>query len=125
MTPKRQKFVAEYLIHGNATKAATNAGYSARSASSIGEELLRFPEVSAAVKAGRLKVAEDHGMTLNGHLQTLKELRDSAAASEKFAAAVAAEIARGKASGFYVERVEMEASVRGSVSYKANLPARA
>jgi len=47
MTPKQKAFVAEYLANGfNATKAAISAGYSERSASSIGEENLRKPEIA-------------------------------------------------------------------------------
>ena len=50
MTPKQTLFVAEYLANGfNATKAAISAGYSERSASSIGEENLRKPEIASAI----------------------------------------------------------------------------
>ena len=41
MTPKQQRFVEEYLVDLNATQAAIRAGYSARTASQIGEENLR------------------------------------------------------------------------------------
>lgn len=124
MSPKAERFVSEYLIDLNATQAAIRAGYSKRSAASIGEENLRKPDIAAAVKAGRAKVAETNGMTVAGHLAELQRLRDMAADDGKFSAAVAAETARGKVSGFYVEKVEMQADVRGSVSYKANLPPR-
>jgi phage terminase small subunit len=42
---KQRKFVEQYLLTGNATKSAIAAGYSKASASSIGEENLRKPEI--------------------------------------------------------------------------------
>ncbi len=46
MTQKQELFVAEYLNNGfNATQAAKDAGYSATSAYSIGNENLSKPEI--------------------------------------------------------------------------------
>jgi len=53
MTPKEDRFVKEYLIDLNATRAARRAGYSARSARSTGPRLLRRPAVQAALAAAR------------------------------------------------------------------------
>lgn len=50
MTPKQAQFVREYLIDLNATQAAIRAGYSAQTASSQAERLLRNVEIAAAVK---------------------------------------------------------------------------
>ena len=47
MTLKQKKFVEEYVISGNAADAARRAGYSPRTAYSIGDENLRKPEVLA------------------------------------------------------------------------------
>lgn len=49
LTLKQQAFVYEYLIDLNATQAATRAGYSAKTAYSIGEENLRKPEIKNAI----------------------------------------------------------------------------
>jgi phage terminase small subunit len=46
LSKKRQKFVEEYLRCFNATEAAINAGYSNKTAHSIGWENLRIPEVA-------------------------------------------------------------------------------
>lgn len=51
LSNKQRAFVAFYLTHWNATKAAIEAGYSERSASSISSETLGKPEVAAAIKA--------------------------------------------------------------------------
>jgi phage terminase small subunit len=46
LSKKRQLFVEEYLISFNATEAAINAGYSKKTAASIGWENLRIPEIA-------------------------------------------------------------------------------
>lgn len=108
MTPKQEAFVREYLIDLNATQAAIRAGYSERTAKSIGQENLTKPDVRAAVQAAQAKIAENHGITLDQHMVDLKRIRDAAFDEGKFAAAASAEIARGKVAGFYVERVEVK-----------------
>ena len=49
MTPKQSRFIDEYLIDLNATQAAIRAGYSAKTAYSAGERLLRNVEVQSAL----------------------------------------------------------------------------
>ena len=61
LTAKQARFVEEYLIDLNATRAATRAGYSEKTAYSQGDRLLKNVEVSAAVekaKAARSKRTE-------------------------------------------------------------------
>lgn len=48
-TERQQRFVAEYLVDLNATQAAIRAGYSPKTASQIGERLLRKPQLAKAV----------------------------------------------------------------------------
>ena len=48
MTPKQEIFVREYAIDLNATQAAIRAGYSEKTAYSIGQENLKKPEIAAA-----------------------------------------------------------------------------
>lgn len=50
MTPKQEAFVREYLIDLNATQAAIRAGYSAATAYSQGQRLLKDVEISAAIE---------------------------------------------------------------------------
>ena len=49
MTPKQKRFCDEYLIDTNATQAAIRAGYSEKTAYSIGEENLKKPELRAYI----------------------------------------------------------------------------
>jgi phage terminase small subunit len=69
MTPKQQRFVDEYLVDLNATQAAIRAGYSAKTAYSIGEENLRKPEIAEALekamdeRSARTKITADQVLT--------------------------------------------------------------
>ncbi len=49
LTPKQNRFCAEYLVDQNATQAAIRAGYSPRTAMKIGSENLRKPEVRRCI----------------------------------------------------------------------------
>lgn len=51
MTEKQKRFCDEYLIDANATQAAIRAGYSERTAYSIGQENLRKPEIKTYIDA--------------------------------------------------------------------------
>ena len=53
---KEELFVAGMLAHGNATQAAKDAGYSAKSAHGKGNELLKRPSVKAAIDAARSRI---------------------------------------------------------------------
>ena len=54
----QEKFVAEYLISGNATRAAIAAGYSAKSAAALGHQLLKKPHVKAALAEKTARMLE-------------------------------------------------------------------
>lgn len=56
MNERQRKFVDEYILTGNASEAARRAGYSAKTAGSIGERLLKNVEVRAALDE-RIKAA--------------------------------------------------------------------
>ncbi len=106
LSERQQRFVDAYLTNPNATKAAVAAGYSAKTAYSAGGRLLKNVEVSTALQHARSQASAIAGLTLQAHLDRLNELAGQAADSEQFGPAVSAEISRGKASGFYVERRE-------------------
>lgn len=45
LTEKQRRFADEYIISGNATQAAISAGYSKRTAKSVGSENLTKPDI--------------------------------------------------------------------------------
>lgn len=110
LTTKQEAFCLAYIESGNATDAYGKAGYSSRmSSKSINEavsRMLKKPKIVARIEGIRLEAAEAAKMTLAGHLDELKRLRDLAANEGRFSAAVTAEVSRGKASGFYTEKLE-------------------
>lgn len=58
LTPKQEKFAAEYLIDLNATQAAIRAGYSKRTAKQIGTENLSKPDLKAYLQE-RMKARQE------------------------------------------------------------------
>ena len=58
LTAKQRKFVDAYVESGNAKQAAIDAGYSKRTAKSIGQENLTKPDLKKAIQA-RMKKLED------------------------------------------------------------------
>ena len=58
MNARQERFVQEFLVDPNATRAARRAGYSNKTADRIGSRLLRNVEVAAAVKQGQDARAE-------------------------------------------------------------------
>lgn len=58
LTPKQKRFVEEYVVDCNATQAAIRAGYSPKTAYSIGQENLKKPEVMKAIAEKQKKVSE-------------------------------------------------------------------
>jgi phage terminase small subunit len=65
LTPKQKRFVEEYLVDLNATKAAERAGYSADTARQIGSENLSKPVIQEAInvaveeRSQRVEVTQD------------------------------------------------------------------
>ena len=58
LTPKQQRFVEEYLIDLNATRAAIRAGYSEKTAKEIGSENLTKPNIAKAIAEAQNKRQE-------------------------------------------------------------------
>lgn len=58
LLPKQAAFVSEYLLSGNATQAAINAGYSEKTAYKIGAENLRKPQIAALLAQKQVVIAQ-------------------------------------------------------------------
>ncbi len=71
MTPKQQRFCDEYLIDLNATQAAIRAGYSKKTAYSIGTENLMKPEIKSYIDA---RMAEKESELIADQDEVLKYL---------------------------------------------------
>lgn len=78
MTPKQRRFVDEYLIDGNATRAAKAAGYAGgQSAEVTGHRLLRNPKVAAAIADGerqrQKRTQIDQDWVINKIVKTIED----------------------------------------------------
>jgi type II secretory ATPase GspE/PulE/Tfp pilus assembly ATPase PilB-like protein len=115
MTPKQEAFaqaVASGMNQSDAYRLAYNAKGKAAGINVSACKLMADPNVSLRVSQIRAKGAERAAVTLEGHLQTLADLRDAAEKAKQFSAAIAAEIARGKASGIHIEKSEQTVTTK-------------
>jgi phage terminase small subunit len=74
LTPKQARFVDEYLIDLNATRAATAAGYSAKTAYATGAENLRKPEIARAIEVAQDERARRTEITADRVLQEFAKI---------------------------------------------------
>lgn len=73
LNARQQRFVDEYLIDLNATAAAKRAGYSERTARSVGAENLTKPDIVAAVEQAKAARAERTQVDADWLLRRLAE----------------------------------------------------
>jgi phage terminase small subunit len=106
MTPKQQLFVREYLVDLNATQAAIRAGYSAKTARSIGSELLTNPDIAAAVQAAADKRSAKAEITAQAVLQNIQRIATRAEADDDWQAALKGNELLGKHLKLFTEKVE-------------------
>lgn len=74
LTPRQERFVREYLIDLNAHKAAVRAGYSPRSARTVGPDTLTNPVVADAVAAAMARRADRTDVTADRVLTELARI---------------------------------------------------
>ena len=74
MTDKQSIFVQEYLKDLNATQAALRAGYSHKTAYSIGQRLLKNVEVSTAIHSAMSERQKRANLTADYVLENLNEI---------------------------------------------------
>ena len=63
LTDKQQRFIDEYLVDLNATKAAIRAGYSEKTAGWIGPRLVTKSHIQEAIQKGRAALSKRTGIT--------------------------------------------------------------
>lgn len=70
LNDRQERFCYEYVLHLNATKAAINAGYSEKTAYSIGYENLKKPQIQERIRYMQNNLAETAQLSA---LRVLKE----------------------------------------------------
>jgi phage terminase small subunit len=74
MTNKQTRFVEEYLIDLNATQAAIRAGYSEKTAKSVGQENLTKPDIKTAIDASIAERSKRTQVTADRVVQELARI---------------------------------------------------
>jgi len=111
LTPKQERFCISYVETGNASEAYRQAyntdNMKPESVNRKAKELIDIGKITARVKDIQAPAVIKAQMTLEGHLQDLQALRDAASATGQYSAAISAEVNRGKASGLYIDRLDI------------------
>lgn len=102
MTVKQRAFVENYT--GNATEAAIKAGYSAKTAYSMGQRLLKNVEISRAIQEREAARLAQDVATRERRLQFWTQVMEDTEADMKNR--LRASELLGKAEGDFLERVE-------------------
>lgn len=76
LTPKQERFVAEYLVDFNATAAAKRAGYSEKTAYEIAHQNMARPAVREAIDKAKKELEKRTEVTQEYVLAKLKEIAD-------------------------------------------------
>lgn len=116
LTQKQENFCLAYIETGNASEAyrrAYNAkGMKPETVNNKAYALLKKGEIGARLEELRSPVIKNAQVTLEQHLKDLEELRELAKEDGKYGPAIQAEIARGKASGLYVEHAKIDGDIK-------------
>ncbi len=116
LTIKQETFCQKYVETGNASEAYRHAydagGMKPASVNRKAKELLDNGKIAARLEELRAPAAQAAQITLESHLRRLEELSAAAQQAGQMAAAITAEIARGKAAGVHVEKSEALVTTR-------------
>lgn len=74
LTPKQRKFAEEYIKSGNAADAARKAGYSKRSARSVGQENLTKPDIKRYIDERMAEIASKRIMDATEAVELLTSI---------------------------------------------------
>jgi phage terminase small subunit len=76
LNPKQERFAQEYIIDYNATQAAIRAGYSEKTAGSQAHDLLKKPEIQAAVLAAQAEQRKRLAISQDWALNRFRQISD-------------------------------------------------
>jgi len=101
MTVRQARFVEQYLISGNATQAAIDAGYSEKTAYSQGHRLLKNVEIQKAIAEKRAVMAKQTENRLVERVRTSQRILEEARKAGDLRTALSANDQLIKLGGFY------------------------
>jgi hypothetical protein len=104
LTIKQDRFVREYVKHGNGTQAAVSAGYSDNCPAEIAHENLNKPQIAEEVKRYRLRNLERLDISREKLLNDAAHDAEQAAINADYTAANGARTFIAKVQGYVVDR---------------------
>jgi hypothetical protein len=111
LTAKQENFCVAYLEKQNAPDAYRVAYITEKmSVAAIKAEsykVLAMPKIKARIDELRAPAVKAAKITLESHLAELEKLRNKAETATDYGAAIRAEVARGKAAGLYVDKIDL------------------
>lgn len=115
LNERQKKFVREYIKTNNATQSALSAGYSKKTAYSIGQENLKKPEIAEAIEKQLKKNVEKFEYTIQDSFNNLKKAQEIALARKNqlgdanpdVQSFIKAEELKGKLCGLYIDKKEI------------------
>ena len=126
MTDKQQLFVQEYLTCLNATEAAKLAGYSSKTAYSIGQRLLKSSDIQKAINEGMSSRKQRTELTQDYVLDNLREIITRCMDAKNFEArnAIRALELLGKHLGMFTDKLQLKEETAPVVFQWANKDSR-
>lgn len=116
LTYKQQLFVNEYIIDGNATRAAKEAGYSERTAKDMGCQNLAKPYIKLAIEQAKAQRARRVNKTADQVMADLEETRLLAMEKGQLSAAVRCSELQGKHLAMFTDKIEQTTTIQESMS---------
>jgi phage terminase small subunit len=111
LTAKQERYCLAYIETGKGTDAyrlAYNAEKMSNEAiKAESGKLMAMPKIKARIAELRAPAARAAKITLESHLADLERLRDKAERTGDYGAAIRGEVARGRAAGLYVEKIDL------------------
>ena len=104
LTPKQQRFCEEYAVDLNATQAAIRAGYSSKTARSIGQENLTKPDIQKYIQNVQAALKDKTLVTAEEVIAGIKRISEKAEQSNQYIAALRAFELLGKHLGIFVDK---------------------
>ena len=105
---KQENFCLAYIETGNASEAyrrSFNAeNMKPATITKRASEFINRGDIAGRIKELRKSITDAAKFSLEEHLIELKKLRDGAFVARQFSAAIAAEVNRGKVSGYYTQQ---------------------
>lgn len=112
---KRERFAREYLVDLNATQAAIRAGYSAKTAYSSGQRMLKYVEIQSRIVELQSHIVERTDLSIEWVLEQLRATFFAAKDCGQHSAANKSLELLGKHLGMYVDRHEVTGAGGGPI----------